>query len=342
MYQVACTLHLYKCYGSRADGSAGVTYYIEIGTDSNGVSELRCIRGTNALEGFHQKIRQLVRGFSLSPRLLICILHEFVYRWNVQAAVKARGLPADFSGWSDQQLVEENQAATDGWFDSVLDKEWASSRDFVPTNEMFGLAPGLAASSQQVHIVDQNLEESGFFEGMPASESWLAKNLNRKVPFKKVTGEDELAFFDAHYHAYTASSVGSNTDTSANSHSFIDFGLFADFWNTEADKQQTLPISDRLILWHKSAGLLQAHWKMKEEQSNERITLRPHRVAQHECRDALRSPVRANDVGEFNAPAQPEMQQPSQTSGLLVSPALDANGLQVHAHCCVVVGLTFC
>jgi hypothetical protein len=43
---------------------------------------LTCIRGTLALEGLHQKLRQLVRGFSNSPRFTRALLCEFLHRWN--------------------------------------------------------------------------------------------------------------------------------------------------------------------------------------------------------------------------------------------------------------------
>jgi hypothetical protein len=43
---------------------------------------LKCIGGTLALEGLHQKLRQLVRGFSISPRFTHARLCEFLHRWN--------------------------------------------------------------------------------------------------------------------------------------------------------------------------------------------------------------------------------------------------------------------
>jgi hypothetical protein len=45
----------------------GVWYYMQIGVDSKGLPILKCIRGTSALEGLHQKLWQLIRGFSNSP-----------------------------------------------------------------------------------------------------------------------------------------------------------------------------------------------------------------------------------------------------------------------------------
>ena len=38
----------------------GIAYYVQIGEDSMGIPLFTCVRGTSALEGFHQKIRQLI------------------------------------------------------------------------------------------------------------------------------------------------------------------------------------------------------------------------------------------------------------------------------------------
>jgi hypothetical protein len=49
-----------------------INYYIQVGIDSKGIPILKCIRGTSALEGLHQKLRQLLQGFSNSP---LCSCH---------------------------------------------------------------------------------------------------------------------------------------------------------------------------------------------------------------------------------------------------------------------------
>ena len=38
----------------------GMSYYVQIGEDSMGIPQYKCIHGTSALEGFHQKICQLI------------------------------------------------------------------------------------------------------------------------------------------------------------------------------------------------------------------------------------------------------------------------------------------
>jgi hypothetical protein len=78
-----------------------MAYYVEIREDSFGIPIYKCLRGTSALEGFHQKIRQLIRGFNISPRYAIASLREFIYRWNHDVDVRILGLPAKYANYYD-------------------------------------------------------------------------------------------------------------------------------------------------------------------------------------------------------------------------------------------------
>ena len=57
-----------------------VSYCIPHGEDKDGLTLYKCIRGTDALEGLHQKLRQLARGFNNSPRLMIALISDFFLR----------------------------------------------------------------------------------------------------------------------------------------------------------------------------------------------------------------------------------------------------------------------
>jgi hypothetical protein len=60
----------------------GLSYCVQVDEDKIGIPMYKCIRGTSALEGFHQKIRKLMRGFNISPRYAVAVLSEFIHRWN--------------------------------------------------------------------------------------------------------------------------------------------------------------------------------------------------------------------------------------------------------------------
>jgi hypothetical protein len=92
-----------------------MSYYVHIRDDKYGVPVYRCIRGTSALEGFHQKIRQLIRGFNISPRYAIALLTEYIYRWNHDIDVRIIGLPSKYANFYDGPEIEEEIEITSMW-----------------------------------------------------------------------------------------------------------------------------------------------------------------------------------------------------------------------------------
>lgn len=84
-----------------------MSYYIQIGEDSLGIPFYKCVRSTSALEGLHQKIRQLIRGFNVSPRFAIALLHEFIHRWNLDIDVRILGVAMKYYNYYDTWEIEE-------------------------------------------------------------------------------------------------------------------------------------------------------------------------------------------------------------------------------------------
>ena len=118
----------------------GVSYYIQVGKDRLGIPLYKCIRGTSALEGFHQKLRTLVRGYSNSPRFVRALMHEFIYRWNHDLEVTARSLPKDYELFYEGSALEKEIKIMRGWKEQLdAHPEWNSTMDFRPTGETFGI-----------------------------------------------------------------------------------------------------------------------------------------------------------------------------------------------------------
>lgn len=69
-----------------------ISYYYPVGEDKDGLKLYKCVRGTLALEGLHQKLRQLVRGFSSSPRFMKALVTVFLGRWNQRIEIEIRGM----------------------------------------------------------------------------------------------------------------------------------------------------------------------------------------------------------------------------------------------------------
>jgi len=93
----------------------GMTYYVQTGEDSMGILQYKCFRGTSGLEGFHQKIRQLIRGFAISPRFAIALLFEFAHRWNHDIDCKILLLSDMYKHFYDGFAIEEEMEFTRTW-----------------------------------------------------------------------------------------------------------------------------------------------------------------------------------------------------------------------------------
>ena len=82
----------------------GMPMYREL--RSNGFfKQLRCLRGTNALEGYHLHLRKFFGAIYASPQLLHTLLQEFIFRWNTRAGIKNLG-EVDL-GMFEHEIAEE-------------------------------------------------------------------------------------------------------------------------------------------------------------------------------------------------------------------------------------------
>ena len=140
----------------------GEAYYLQIREDSLGLPVYSCIRGTNALEGFHQKIRQLIRGFNISPRIATGQLFAFTYRWNADIDVRMLGLDKKYKSFYNGWEVEEDIQITARWNEMAENPHptWRSTQDYECTGETFGLnKAGFDSTFQILSNETDNLAE---------------------------------------------------------------------------------------------------------------------------------------------------------------------------------------
>ena len=166
----------------------GTSYYIKVGTDSLGLPKFRCTRGTSALEGFHQKLRQLIRGFNISPRLAVAMLHSFIHAWNQELDVQVRGLPTTYSRWYEGPSIEQDMLAMAQWGVHAAD---APHRCFVPTYAYAdtGETFGLQQLPEGAQLVRPEADMANL--PMPASEAWLCSQLGTARAPTRITGKFE-------------------------------------------------------------------------------------------------------------------------------------------------------
>ena len=118
-----------------------IKYYIPVGEDEDGLKLYKCIRGTSALEGLHQKIRQLVRGFANSPRLMHSMVSDFLLRWNQDIEVNIRMLNKKYEWFYDGEMIEDEIDKMSGWSNrkTTPHPEWISTKSVTSTGEVFGI-----------------------------------------------------------------------------------------------------------------------------------------------------------------------------------------------------------
>eukprot|EP00956_Cyclotella_meneghiniana_P031801 scaffold84980_cov33-Cyclotella_meneghiniana.AAC.2 len=233
-----------------------VSYYYPVGEDKDGLTLYKCIRGTSALEGLHQKLRQLVRGFSSSPRFMKALEIEKMAAWNTQG--------------------------------SPPHPEWVSCNSFQCTGEEFGLIDPISTESNSTEeaellieqeadaVADSMLElDTGVTEddavrsNLPESSRWLALNFGRWRPSGRVKGNAEWEYFKENISNFQRAAGLVNE---ADNHSSIQWSAFADHWNNMVARLGT----SKPDFTYKTASLLQDAHKTLQRRSRRDTTILPY------------------------------------------------------------------
>jgi hypothetical protein len=314
----------------------GMAYYVQTCEDSMGIPVFTCVRGTSALEGFHQKIRQVIRGFNVSPRYAIALLHEFIYRWNHDVDVRILGLPTKYANYYDGWEIEEEIEQTCSWeeLEKVAHSCWESTKDYAPTGETFALIRNdsvvLACQSRQDAVVDDDAvdavldaeiakvvdamndgtlddtQEDSAANVMLSSQiltesaAWVGKQLGVERGQGPVRRASEKTFFESNYHTFQ----NSGDDAEADNFAAFAFGRFALFWNEWIAEEESgdRPKSDMTL---KNAYHLQAYWKQLKKDGNCVATLLPVRNENKALRREYRGQSRqTNATIPDSAPAK--------------------------------------
>jgi hypothetical protein len=293
-----------------------LTYYFQIREDSMGIPIFKCVRGTSALEGFHQKIRQLIRGFNVSPRFAVALLLEFVHRWNQDIDNRILGLPMKYANFYDGWEIEEDIELAMEWseLEETPHPHWQSTRDYARTGEHFGLIKpdgqtGDSAISEEDTevevfkwvdaILDGTLEDANENSAeniiasaqiLTESAQWVGVQLGHSRSYGIVRTTTEIEFFRKHFLRFQ------NKDANeADNYCAIEFGAFARFWNEWiADECKGKRVRSDMTL--KNAFQLSAYWKKFRREGNAAATLLPISSENKNMRRALRGDMRENEV----------------------------------------------
>ncbi len=302
-----------------------VSYYTPMKRDKDGLMRWRCHRGTSQNEGLHQKLRQLIRGFSNSPRFLRAVTSEYLLQWNQNIDVKVRGLPEKYYGLYDGVLLEDEIEKLAKIVDEPPHPEWIPTSSVQSTGETFGIinsntmpttthTDGNADSDADDDVLNMLAEEAAnelsddeagggldHVMKLPASSQWMATLTGRIRPFEKVRGHDEWEYFEAHFIDYHGSGGG------ADNHSSINWSAFAEGWNNMVDSLGRSKPS----VTYKSACHLQHAYKSMLRRRRREATLRPHTQRLQVLHDRhTNAETRAQYLPQFAAPVPATTAQP--------------------------------
>ena len=335
----------------------GECYYVQTGVDSLGIPLFSCIRGTSALEGFHQKIRQLIRAFNCSPRFAIALLHEFIHRWNHDIDVRILGLPQKYANYYDGWEVEQEIEIASEWPENeeIPHPSWQSTKDYTSTGETFGLnTEGIGigigidvldggngdVELQAVEDDDAELEAEALRVVDAINDGTLGE---QPAESDETTAENVLASAQilSESAAWVSSQFGlcralGKVETSTEETFYREnYHRFQNHRGQEADNFTSIAFGAFASFWNdvikeeeagrrpktdmtlKTAFHLQAYWKKLRRDCNIAATLLPVHRANKEMRREMRGPSRSKEV------QIPDAQTPSERQVTKDSAAYD-------------------
>ena len=301
----------------------GVSYYIEVGTDKYGIPLLKCVRGTSALEGLHQKLRQLVRGFSNSPRFARAIVFEFIFRWNHDLDIAARNLPKCYEHFYDGSALENEIRIMNAWNSEGLKvhTDWLCISEFNLTREVFGvplplddnLTAGLAnyepggeldqiLENDAINAADACLQNEAGDDGNDQVAEALCQaveksNEPRHLPAssawlcsyskrKRPVKQVQGKEEWEYFESEYMQFQDSTVGATADNYSFINWSAFSDAWNQRLDEEDRR--GETSSLTYKNAAILKEAWKQYRRRTNQATTMLGHDEAARNLQKRLR------------------------------------------------------
>lgn len=282
----------------------GIPLYVAAGKDpETGLTTYRSIRGTNGTEGYHRHMLEILSRYCASPRLLHELLMMFNYRWNINMAVKNRGLSKTVGGFYDQHLIEQVNDMSSHYTSTVPYPEWVSIQDFTDTGERTGFQVSDFQGHGPIYSVD-DLDLAGLSEGDPtaivvnepiyhpdltSSARYFAKLQGQSIPTMAISTQAERDKFFNEYPKY----LSANSGTSQRSlQQGIDFDQWALDWNATIDDDT---FTESPSIRRKTASHLAAFHRQWKEESNARETMRGATQGNSSLRRDFRKPTSAFD-----------------------------------------------
>eukprot|EP00904_Undaria_pinnatifida_P013342 jgi/Undpi1/9138/HiC_scaffold_26.g11596.m1 len=283
--------------------------HVVTGRSGDGLLTFRSLRGTNGVENYHKKLREVVSSSRTSLRLAHLVLLAFNAAWNIRMA------DPELRGFWSHWIIEDLQELTEGWWENSLYSGWVSTKEFEDTGEQTGfMASTIPETGNQEDdasswdLSDDEDEDATERENILKNAVWGVTKSARDLslmqggsygerPTTPVDNPVEAAKFKRDLLRFAFDSAGGATR--------IDWDAFAASWNSDVEqiednlRKQVLVdnteeeegedhgalanVSPRTpgrqysnSINRKTAQYLSHFWVQSKKSTNARLTMEPH------------------------------------------------------------------
>lgn len=284
--------------------SERVNIFTYVGKNSNGIPKWRVNRGTNALEGFHRHIRDLLRRHRMSPQVAYHVLQGFIAQWNMNHN-SSHPIPS-----YRQDLLERINILSFEMNNAQYFPHLKCTYEVQDTGERFGVLPingvsydsaifrehngdndldcdddeiDILANTDDANDENENADNNVVIESLPVSNQvsrqiiiprfmksldWLfwKESMDSKIGYSPITKDYEKRRFAEHLFAY----VGRGE------HGNVDFVTMAIDWCAFVDHRER-GLTNNPIFYRKTSFQLEDYFNSKNKSGRIFNTLFPIR-----------------------------------------------------------------
>lgn len=280
-------------------------YFEKKHDERTGLTVYRCIRGTNSVESFHQKLVDNCSTYGGSPRYSDAMLAEIRHRYNERASIRNRPQYPDL-GHYDTWIVDDIQELCETLrIDDPL-INWCSSKSFTATEERYGLVK-LSDQFSNLPVFEEALVDT-----LRPAFAYLAKAMDTKFPLLPIITREEKEL----YHVQRRNRLYLLANGS------VDFEALCRYWNQEK--------SDGATIFYKVISHFRRYEKIVADRLNTTKTIIQFSDSRSQLRYDLGQPVRDRAITGVsrsmivtNADADPRLRPGTTTLAPLI-PAVHA------------------
>ena len=171
--------------------------------DAEGLYLYKSLRGTNAVERFHRKLREFIGSWHCGIELTVCLLSEFIHRHNHAQAV-LHDLDYVNEHHVDFWLTDRYQILALALYGTELMPERKNAlRDFASTGEGMFIMPLTAI---KLDIKQECLDNAPL--NMGPDVKFMATMMGEPVPPLPVVTKEAKAHYKRHLSTYKADGKG--------------------------------------------------------------------------------------------------------------------------------------